>query len=254
MICQCRQKTGTIIRSNADSKWQACMHACHFESELDLIMVPVFWSSWIALCLDVEDKMLLEYDDSLDATRRSDLSIVQVIVFPFWSNCAVSPFSTHMNIRALSKVYVAKESLAFHRVIALLLTDRNHEQKLVLTRSFALSPDRGKSHMGFWTFSNYPLYLSSILLSSALCTEAPESTKKTNDLPCLWRLHKRINRSLLRLWACIFSCQIPRNFAGTTCLSWGFLRWLFLKTGRARISLTKFHLFDLEPRHTGWCR
>ena len=45
-----------------------------------------------------------------------------------------------MNIHDLSKVYEAIEPLAFHRVIALLRTDRNHEQKLVLTRFFALLP------------------------------------------------------------------------------------------------------------------
>ena len=32
--------------------------------------------------LDVEDKLLLDYDDSLDTTRNTELSIVQVIVFP----------------------------------------------------------------------------------------------------------------------------------------------------------------------------
>ena len=69
--------------------------------------------------------MLLEYDDSLDTTRSTVLSIVHVIVFPFWANCAVSPFSTHMNIRVLSKAYQAIESLAFRRVIALLRTDRD---------------------------------------------------------------------------------------------------------------------------------
>ena len=43
-----------------------------------------------------------------------------------------------MNIRVSSKADEATESLAFHRVIALLRTNRHHEQKLVLTRLFAL--------------------------------------------------------------------------------------------------------------------
>ena len=43
-----------------------------------------------------------------------------------------------MNIRVLSKAYEAIEPLAFHRVIPLLRTDRDHEQKLVLPRLFAL--------------------------------------------------------------------------------------------------------------------
>ena len=34
--------------------------------------------------LDVEDKMLLEYDDSLDTTRSTKLSTVGVSDFPFF--------------------------------------------------------------------------------------------------------------------------------------------------------------------------
>ena len=81
---------------------------------------------------------MLEDDDSLDTTRSTELSTVQVIVFPFWVNREVSPFSTHVNIRVLSKADEAIESLAFHRVIVQLRTDRDHEQKLVLTRLLAL--------------------------------------------------------------------------------------------------------------------
>ena len=117
--------------------------------------------------------MLLEYDDSLDTTRSTELSTVQVSVFPIWANCGVSPFSTHMNTRALSKVDETIELLAFYRVIALLRTDRDHEQKLVRTRLFALLPGRGKSRMGFWTFSRYPLYLSSILLAQHCALKLP---------------------------------------------------------------------------------
>ena len=57
--------------------------------------------------------------------------------------------SAHMKIRVLSKGDEARESLAFHRVvIALLRTNRDHEQKLVLTRYLHCS-SRGKSLMGF---------------------------------------------------------------------------------------------------------
>ena len=63
---------------------------------------------------------MLEDDDNPGTTRGTKLSIVQVIVFPFWVNRGVSPFfSTHMNIRVLSKAYQAIELLAFHQVIAL---------------------------------------------------------------------------------------------------------------------------------------
>ena len=39
-----------------------------------------------------------------------------------------------------SKAHEAIESLAFHRIIELLQTHRDHEQKLVLTRLFELTP------------------------------------------------------------------------------------------------------------------
>ena len=84
--------------------------------------------------------MLLGYDDNLNATRSSELSTVQAIVFPFMVNCAVSPFSTQKNIRVLSKADEVIELQACLRVIALLRTDPDHEQKLVLTRLFALLP------------------------------------------------------------------------------------------------------------------
>ena len=73
-------------------------------------------------------------DDSLDTTRSTELSTVQVTVFPFWANCGVSPFSTQMNIRVLSKVNEAVEPLAFHLVIALSRTDRDRGQK---TRAYS---------------------------------------------------------------------------------------------------------------------
>ena len=76
--------------------------------------------------LDVEDKLLLEYDDSLDTTRRTELSLVQVIDLQIVVNYGVSRFSTHMNIRVSSKADEAVGSRAFHRVIALLRTDRDH--------------------------------------------------------------------------------------------------------------------------------
>ena len=86
--------------------------------------------------------MLLEYDDSLDTARSTELSIVQVIVFPSLVKRGVSPSSTHVKTRVLGKFCGAIESLAFYRVIALFRTDQDHEQKLVPTRSFALLRSR----------------------------------------------------------------------------------------------------------------
>ena len=89
--------------------------------------------------LDVEAELLLEDDDNPGTTRGTKLSILQVIVFPFFGRSwSFTVFSTHMNIRVLSKAYQAIELLSFPRVIARLRTDRDPERFLVLPRLFAL--------------------------------------------------------------------------------------------------------------------
>ena len=98
--------------------------------------------------LDVEDKLLPDYDDNLDTTRNTELSNVQIIVFPFLANCGVSPLSTHMNVRVLKKTYKAIEPLAFHQEIDLLRTDRDHEQKRVFL-VYLHSRNHGKSFTVF---------------------------------------------------------------------------------------------------------
>ena len=76
--------------------------------------------------LDVEAELLLENDDNPGTTRGTKLSIIQVIVFPFfWSIVEFRRFSTHVNIRVLSKAFQAIQLLAFLRVIALWRTDRD---------------------------------------------------------------------------------------------------------------------------------
>ena len=110
--------------------------------------------------LDVEDKMLLEYDDSLDTTRSSGLSVVEINVFPFWVNCGVSPFSTHMNIRVLSKSWWS------NRIAGVLssnctVTNRSRSWTKTCAYSFiCTAPVCGKSLMGCWTFSKFPLRIS----------------------------------------------------------------------------------------------
>ena len=81
-----------------------------------------------------------------------------------------------MNRRVLSKAYEAIDSLAFHRVIALLRTDRDHEQKLVLTRLFALLPSCCKSLMGFLDLLKVSIASELNSPCSALCIAAPEYT------------------------------------------------------------------------------
>ena len=125
-----------------------------------------------------------------------------------------------MSIRVLSKINDATEPLAFHRVIALLRTDRNREQKLVRPRLFALFP----CHCPIPSYGFGPspqsvhFYLSFNLSSSALCIFLP----------------------------------IPRYFSVTFFLSWSFLKCSFFKLGRTRISLMKFTLFFFFDNASRW--
>ena len=108
------------------------------------------------------------------------------------------------------------------------VTNRSRSWTKTCAYSFiCTAPDRGKSLVVFWTLSKYPLCLSSILLAQ-LCALKLPYPQWAHDLLCFWRLHKRLKRSFyVRLWACIFSRQIPRYFAGQICLWWGFLRCFF---------------------------
>ena len=77
-----------------------------------------------------------------------------------------------------SKAYEAIEPLAFHRVIALLRTDRNHEEKLVRPRLFALSQSRLRTFIGSLDlFRKVSVFIWALILSrSALCILSPNST------------------------------------------------------------------------------
>ena len=104
------------------------------------------------------------------------MSIVQIIVFTFWVNRRVSPFSAHMKFRVLSKTYEAVEWQAFHRVIALLRTGQDREQKLVRPRLFALFPVAVSRLWKFWTFFKVSIVSELKSPCSALCTEARKYT------------------------------------------------------------------------------
>ena len=125
-------------------------------------------------------------------------------------------FPTQMNIPVLSRAYQAIEPLAFHRAIVLLRTDRDHEQKLVRPRLFALSQSRSVPLSGFRTISAKYSFLSELV-------------------------------SLL-FSVVHFYRQLPRYFAVTICLPCGFLRCSLLKTGRARISLMRVTFLDNASR------
>ena len=128
------------------------------------------------------------------------------------------------------------------------VTNRSRSWTKTCAYSFlCTAPDRGKSLMVFWTSQSIHFIWDYISLAQHCALKLP-NPQLTYDLLCLWRLHKRMKRSCLRLWACISSRQILRYFSCTICLSWGFLEWLFLKTGRARISLMRFTFLDNASR------
>ena len=124
-----------------------------------------------------------------------------------------------MNIHDLSIVYEAIEPLAFHRVIVLLRTDRNHEQTKTRAPTFICA---------------FPVAVSTDIGSLDLLREVSIPSE-----------HKSLLLSIVQ-----FSRQTPRYFAVavTICFLWGFLRCSFLKTGRARISLVRFTFLDNASR------
>ena len=117
------------------------MLACHFELLLDLMMFPNHWEN-------LTDPLVSMWKPS-GCWKMMTIPVRQEVrscpLYKYLSSHLGSivefhSFSTHMKIRVLSKAYEAIESLAFQRVIALLRTERYHEQKLVLPRLFALHP------------------------------------------------------------------------------------------------------------------
>ena len=173
----------------------ARMHACHFELLPDLIMVPIFWNNqtdpFISMlktkcCWNI--KTILMQREVLYTSNCLSI-LVPIVEFGRFPLIWTSAF--------WAKADTALESLAFHRVFALLRTDRDHEQKLVLTRLFALLPGRGKSLNGFWTFSKYPLYLSSILLAPHCALKLPNTINIRSSVSLAPYFHKRIKRSFI---------------------------------------------------------
>ena len=87
-------------------------------------------------------------------------------------------FSIQVNIRVFSIAYQAIEPLAFHRVIALLRTDRNLEQNSCVL-AYLHFPSRGQYRLRvFGPSRSVPSYLSSRLPPAQHCTFffSPSST------------------------------------------------------------------------------
>ena len=60
---------------------------------MDLLMLRIHQKFLTdPLVFDVGAELLLEDDDNPGTTRGTKLSIIQVIVFPFWVNRGISPF------------------------------------------------------------------------------------------------------------------------------------------------------------------
>ena len=158
--------------------------------------------------------MLLEQDDILDTTRSNELCIIQASDFPFWVNCGVSViFHSYEYPRFWAKYNEATESLAFHRVIALLRTDGDHGRKLVLTRLFALSPAAVSRIRCFEPSQSIHCIWAQILLAQHCALKLP-NTQLTYDLLCLRRHHRRIKRSL------IFGLSLHIFSPNSTLLCW----------------------------------
>ena len=127
--------------------------------------------------MDSTDEFSLsaEYDESLDTMRSNEFSIVQVIVFPFFGH------SWSFAVFHLGEYPRFEQNLSSNRtagVSSSICTVANRSRSWTKTGVYSFictAPGRGKSLMGFWTFSKYPLCLSLILLCSALCIESLES-------------------------------------------------------------------------------
>ena len=212
-------------------------------------MFPIFWNNWTDPLISILKTNCCW--NMIGTTRGTKFSIIQVIVFPFLVNRGVSPFSIHMNIRVLSMAYEAIELQAVSSSIALLRTDRDHEQKNLCFLVYLHISSRGQYRSRvFGPSQSIPSDLSSKPPCSACALKLP-NPQQTYDLLCFWRLflHRRIKRSFIFSFKLVyFSSQIPRCFAGTSFLSGGFLKCSFLKTGRARISLVRFIFLDNASR------
>ena len=185
------------------------------------------------------DTLLLGFDDSLETTRGSELSTAQVIDFLFCVNRRVSSCSTHMQIHVFEQSLWSKRTAGVSSSSCTVASRSRSWTKTCAYSLICTVPGRDKSHMVLWTFPKYPLHLSSNSPCSALCIEAPEYTINIRASVSL-ALSQRIKRSLMFAFSLHIFSPNPRHFAGTICLSWGFLRWLFLRTRRARISLMRF--------------
>ena len=167
-----------------------------------------------------------------DTTRSTELSTVQVIVFPCMGQFVeFHLFSTHMNIRVLSKAYEAIELLAFHRVIALLLTDRDHEQKLCAS-SFSCTSEL-KSPLLSIVYSEASEYTINIRVSVSL---APSQENKKRSLMFGLSLHiclAKFHATLLVQSAC-------REVSSGGCSS--------KPSAQGRISLMRFTFLDNASR------
>ena len=89
---------------------------------------------------------------------------------------------THKSMCVLRKACLAIGVQAFHRVIARLRTDWDHERTLVPPRGFALLRLQSTLRQGFWTFFTVSISLEFNSFLLIMCIDAHEST--TNSRFC----------------------------------------------------------------------
>ena len=136
-------------------------------------------------------------DDSPGTTRSTKLSTAQEIDFPWLASRGVSPFF-HSN-----EYPCFEQSIWSNRT-----ADVSSRNRSVTNRSKSRTKTSASSF----------IWESAVTVSGS-----------SRSIPFLSEL-KSLFLSIVH-----FSRQIPRYFAVTICLSWGFLRCSFLKTGRAKI-------------------
>ena len=168
--------------------------------------------------------------------RGTKLSIFQVIDFPFSVNRGVSPFFHSCEYPRFEQSSWSDRTAGVSSNNCT-VTNRSRSWTKTVAHSFICTFPVAVSRL--WRFGPSQIIhcIWAYVSLAQHCALKLPNPQQTYDLLCLWRLHRRLKRSLI-----FFSRQFPRHFAGTICLSWSFLRCLFLQT------LMTFTLLDNASR------
>ena len=146
-------------------------------------------------------------DNSPCTTRSTKLSIEQKID-SLLTNRGVSSFFPQMKIHVLRKAYEAMEPLTFHRVISLIRTDQDHEQKTCASSFKCTFTVAVSTVKGFLVLLKISLFIS-LAQRCPLKRPNPQQT-----IFCVSGAGFIFGFKLIKI-----SRQIPRCFAVTICMS-----------------------------------